>query len=389
MAYNPNNANGQGTMANSTPVVLASNQSTVPVSAASLPLPTGASTSAKQPALGVAGTASVDVITVQGKAGMTPVLIDGTATTQPVSAAALPLPTGAATLAKQPALGTAGTPSADVITVQGVASMTAFKVDGSAVTQPVSGTFFQGTQPVSLAALPALVAGAALVGKFGIDQTTAGTTNAVSLAQLGAITVAVNNGVAGAGVQRVVLASDQTPFTLNISATGAAADGVANATVLSRVNAQNSNFNGTNWDRQRGNADIATGDTGAHTTTFNGAGQTNYNARGAYITLIVGTVSGTTPSMVPTLQWSPDGGTTWVNFGPAMTAITASGNYTFAVYPTNLSQAAGATPANLSTGATQTVLINTILPRTWRVVYTIIGTTPSFTLTGVWANYVN
>lgn len=50
------------------------------------------------------------------------------------------LPSGASTAAKQPALGTAGTASADVITVQGVASMTALKVDGSAVTQPVSGT---------------------------------------------------------------------------------------------------------------------------------------------------------------------------------------------------------------------------------------------------------
>lgn len=50
------------------------------------------------------------------------------------------LPTGAATSAKQPALGTAGTPSSDVLTVQGTASMTALKVDGSAVTQPISGT---------------------------------------------------------------------------------------------------------------------------------------------------------------------------------------------------------------------------------------------------------
>jgi hypothetical protein len=48
------------------------------------------------------------------------------------------LPTGAATAAKQPALGTAGTASADILTVQGITSMTALKVDGSAVTQPVS-----------------------------------------------------------------------------------------------------------------------------------------------------------------------------------------------------------------------------------------------------------
>lgn len=50
------------------------------------------------------------------------------------------LPTGAATAAKQPALGTAGTASADVITVQGIASMVALKVDGSGVTQPISGS---------------------------------------------------------------------------------------------------------------------------------------------------------------------------------------------------------------------------------------------------------
>lgn len=60
--------------------------------------------------------------------------------TQPISAASLPLPTGAATAAKQPALGTAGTASADVITVQGIASMTPIAV---------SGTFWQATQPVS------------------------------------------------------------------------------------------------------------------------------------------------------------------------------------------------------------------------------------------------
>jgi hypothetical protein len=70
--------------------------------------------------------------------------VDGSAVTQPVSAASLPLPSGAATAAKQPALGTAGSAAADVITVQGIAGGTAQKVDGSAV-----------TQPVSLAALPA------------------------------------------------------------------------------------------------------------------------------------------------------------------------------------------------------------------------------------------
>jgi hypothetical protein len=50
------------------------------------------------------------------------------------------LPSGASTAAKQPALGIAGTASADVITVQGITSMTPLLVNGSGVTQPVSGT---------------------------------------------------------------------------------------------------------------------------------------------------------------------------------------------------------------------------------------------------------
>lgn len=82
-----------------------------------------------------------NTITVDGTVGVSgTVTVNGSGVTQPVSAAALPLPSGAATEAKQPALGEAGTASTDVITVQGIAAMTALKVDGSGVTQPVSGT---------------------------------------------------------------------------------------------------------------------------------------------------------------------------------------------------------------------------------------------------------
>src|SRR5476651_385587 len=48
MAYIPPNPNGQATSANSAPVVVASDQSAIPVSAASLPLPSTAATSTKQ-----------------------------------------------------------------------------------------------------------------------------------------------------------------------------------------------------------------------------------------------------------------------------------------------------------------------------------------------------
>lgn len=55
-----------------------------------------------------------------------------------------------------------------------------------------------------------LTSGTALAGKFGIDQTTVGSTNGVSIAQIGATTVATGNGVVGTGVQRVAIASDNT-----------------------------------------------------------------------------------------------------------------------------------------------------------------------------------
>lgn len=48
------------------------------VSVSSSALPTGASTAAKQPALGTAGTASSDVITIQGITSMTPLLVTAT-----------------------------------------------------------------------------------------------------------------------------------------------------------------------------------------------------------------------------------------------------------------------------------------------------------------------
>lgn len=130
---------GQTTMAASTPVVIASNQSTLPISAASLPLPTGAATAALQTQPGVdigdvtinnaSGASAVNIqdggnsITVDGSvtvsgtvaatqsgvwtvqpgntANTTAWKVDGSAVTQPISAVSLPLPTGAATSANQ------------------------------------------------------------------------------------------------------------------------------------------------------------------------------------------------------------------------------------------------------------------------------------------------
>ncbi len=101
---------GQELMANSLPVVIASNQSAIPI------------------------TDNSGSITVDGTVAATQ---SGTWNITNVSGT-VSLPTGAATAAKQPALGTAGSASSDVITVQGIASMVPLLVDASGYTGNVA-----------------------------------------------------------------------------------------------------------------------------------------------------------------------------------------------------------------------------------------------------------
>ena len=71
------------------------------------------------------------------------------------------LPTGAATAAKQPALGTAGSASSDVITVQGVASMTPILVNATG----------SGDVPITLAGETVVLgAGSAAIGKLAANS---------------------------------------------------------------------------------------------------------------------------------------------------------------------------------------------------------------------------
>lgn len=124
------------------------------------------------------------------------------------------------------------------------------------------------------------------------------------------------------------------------------------------------------------------GDTGAKVATFNGAIQVNTIGKGAQIIFNVGAVTGTAPTMVCKLQGSADSGTTWYDIPSATTAsLVATGVYGILVYP-SVTVSAG----TITTGTTAQV--SSVLPRYWRVVYTIGGTTPSFTLTNVQVNYL-
>jgi hypothetical protein len=134
-------------------------------------------------------------LTVDAPVG-TPVFVrlsDGSSaiTTLPVSMAAVP--TGASTAAKQPALGTAGTASSDVITVQGIASMT-----------PLLATItFASAQAVTQS------------GTWNIATVTTVTTvsTVTSLSQWAGNAIDTNSGSKSAGTLRVVLATDQPQLT--------------------------------------------------------------------------------------------------------------------------------------------------------------------------------
>jgi hypothetical protein len=251
----------------------------------------GAATAVKQPALGTAGSPSTDVISIQG-------VVSGTAV--PMSAASLPLPTLAATSTKQSdgsqktqivdgsgnviastsnnlnvqcancsgsgvstadaATFTAGTSlfagsggffqttaTSNPLTTgkQGMVQMTATRAffvnprdssgaeilvstaanQASQITQETAINTVLGTQAdtawvsgsgTAIALLKniaggiagSIPAGSAIVGKVGIDQTTPGTTNAVSTAYIGSTAVATGSGAMTSGTQRFALATD-------------------------------------------------------------------------------------------------------------------------------------------------------------------------------------
>ena len=90
------------------------------------------------------------------------------------------------------------------------ANSTAVKVDGSAVTQPVSGTFWQTTQPVSAVSLP--LPSNAAIETGGNLATLAGAVTASVVQdnekQINGVTPLMNNGASGTGSQRINVAND-------------------------------------------------------------------------------------------------------------------------------------------------------------------------------------
>lgn len=137
------------------------------------------------------------------------------------------LPSGASTAAKQPALGTAGTASTDVITIQGIASMTKLLVTPDSVALPAnqstnvaqlagtttdtnSGTKSAGTLRVVLATDQPALTNKLLV--------TPDANSAVNVAQINGVTPLMGAGNTGTGSARVTIATDQVVIPVSDNA---------------------------------------------------------------------------------------------------------------------------------------------------------------------------
>lgn len=91
----------------------------------------------------------------------------------------------------------------------------------------------------------------------------------------------------------------------------------------------------------------------ARTATTNSPVQTNYNARGVLVTLNVTAASGTGGLSLRIQVQDPVSGT-FFNYNATPTAVTATGMYSYLVYP------------GVSGGFT-TQLSPVVLPRTWQI----------------------
>lgn len=225
---------GQAAMVASSPVVIASNQSAVPVSQSGtwnigtlttitnvvhIDDNSGSLTVDNNGTFAVQATLTAETTKVIGTVnqGTSPWVISGAVTNAGTFAVQATIAASATNIAKAE-----DTASADLdvgVPTLAVRKATPANTSGSdgdyEFLQMSAGRLW--TSAVIDTALPA---GTALIGKVGLDQTTPGTTNAISLAQIGANTVLTGNGITGTGSQRVTIASDNTAFTVNAAQSG-------------------------------------------------------------------------------------------------------------------------------------------------------------------------
>ena len=173
---------------------------------------------------GGAGGGAVYGPTAVGSANANPpVVIGGTATGaagQNVEGVAVK-PASTASVATDLSLVTNESPNSQLSVTAGTTADSAYAGSGSA-------SIIAALKGIYAASTGAVPAGTALIGKVGIDQTTAGTTNGAAIVGVNAATALAGNGATGTGSLRVTTASDNSavplwghgPVTPGTAATG-------------------------------------------------------------------------------------------------------------------------------------------------------------------------
>lgn len=158
-------------------------------------------------------------------------------------------------------------------------------------------------------------------------------------------TVAADD-VAGVYYQRVKVAhgadgsatdvssASPLPVDTELAAAAALADAAANPTTP-MVGAGGLLFNGTTWDRERGNTEGVLLASAARTAAAQSSIQTNYNARGVLLTLNVTAASGTGGLTVCIYGVDPIGSGGDPNLLRASVPVTTTGRKAYLLYPGN------------------------------------------------------
>lgn len=146
--------------------------------------------------------------------------------------------------------------------------------------------------------------------------------------------MAVIHDTTGAYILAIDSAGVASVKTTQISTAAALADAFANPTV-GHIGADSFLFNGATWDRERNNANQTIEASAARELHHCRCYGNLFNSSGAVVTINVTAVSGTTPTLVGKLQFSPDNGTTWFDYdSKTVTAtISAIGTHILKIYP--------------------------------------------------------
>ena len=224
---------GQQTMANSISVAVASNQSAIPVSQSGTWDEVGINDSGNSITVDYNGSAisTSNPLPIQPPlSGYLNVAIDQTGNNNAVDVLTMPTTTVQATDLDIRNLSSAQ----DSVTVTGTVStgLTQPLTDTElrATPVPVSGTFYQATQPVSLASLPSLATGSNLVGKVSIDQVTANANEVVT--KTGSVTTATLSAETTKVIGTVNISSGQSVTAI---------DNVASTTTITQVSSSATN----------------------------------------------------------------------------------------------------------------------------------------------------